>query len=73
LALPCFGERRYGCVQDNEIYLAIPPEPLAKAVEGLEKLVKNGIHYPIPFYGVLPEVVGEEIYTKYEKEFGRFN
>jgi len=73
LALPSFGERRYGHVQDNEVYLAIPPESLAKAVEGLEKLAKNGIHYPIPFYGVLPEVVVEEIYTKYEKEFGRFN
>jgi uncharacterized protein (DUF169 family) len=73
LALPCFGERRYGHVQDNEMYLAMPPESLAKAVGGIENLAKNGIRYPIPFYGVLPEVEAEGVYTKYEELFGRFN
>lgn len=66
LALPCFGERRYGHMQDSEMYLALPPDSLAKAIDGLENLTKNGVRYPIPFYGVLPEFKVEDVYKKYE-------
>jgi uncharacterized protein (DUF169 family) len=52
VAIPCFGERRFGHVQDDELVIAIPPASLIKGAEGLEKLVEKGIRYPIPLFGV---------------------
>ena len=52
LSVPCFAERRYGAVLDDELLLATPPEYLPKAIAGLERLSANGLRYPIPQYGV---------------------
>jgi len=50
LSIPCFAERRYGGVADDEMLMACPPEDFAKAVEGLHGLSKAGLRYPIvPF------------------------
>lgn len=51
LSIPCFAERRYGGVADDEMLLACPPQDLARAVEGLEGLNKAGLRYPIMPYG----------------------
>jgi hypothetical protein len=32
--------------------MALPPEYLAKAIEGMEALAKNGFRYPFPQYGI---------------------
>ena len=56
LALPCFPERRYGGVPDDELLMALKPEQLAKAVDGLKHLSANGLRYPIPPYGVQNDV-----------------
>jgi len=56
LALPCFPERRYGGVPDDELLLALKPAQLAKAVDGLKHLSANGLRYPIPPYGVQMDV-----------------
>ncbi|MDF2683614.1 MAG: hypothetical protein K0R47_4804 [Brevibacillus sp.] len=56
LSIPCFAERRYGGVLDDELLMALPPEFLLKAIDGLEKLSKNGLRYPIPQYGVQMDV-----------------
>lgn len=56
LSLPCFPERRYGGVPDDELLLALKPVQLAKAVLGVEQLAKNGLRYPIPPYGVQMDV-----------------
>jgi uncharacterized protein (DUF169 family) len=48
LAVPCFGERRYGGVEEDELVLALPPGMMGKAVEGLHKLWESGLRYPIP-------------------------
>lgn len=56
LALPCFPERRYGGVPDDELLMALKPAQLAKAVEGLKHLSTNGLRYPIPPYGVQIDV-----------------
>lgn len=47
LALPCFPERRYGGVPDDELLLALKPAQLAQAIEGLQRLAGNGLRYPI--------------------------
>lgn len=52
VSLPCFAERRYGGVPDDEMLMATPPEFIPKAIAGLEALSRNGLRYPIPNYGV---------------------
>ncbi|MCP3989517.1 MAG: DUF169 domain-containing protein [Actinomycetia bacterium] len=52
VSIPCFAERRYGGVQDDELLMATPPQFLPKAVAGLEALSRNGLRYPIPSYGI---------------------
>lgn len=51
LALPCFGERRFGEVMDDELVLALPPDMVSQAVEGLNILSKLGLRLPIPLHG----------------------
>lgn len=52
LSIPCFAERRYGGVLDDELLMAMPPRYLPKALEGVERLSRNGLRYPIPQYGI---------------------
>ena len=56
LSIPCFAERRYGGVLDDEMLMALPPDYLAKAVAGMEALAKNGLRYPFPQYGIQQDV-----------------
>ena len=56
LSIPCFAERRYGGVLDDEMLMAIPPEQLTKAIDGMRALSKNGFRYPFPQYGVQQDV-----------------
>lgn len=52
LSIPCYAERRYGGVLDDELLMAITPKDLVKAIEGMKQLSKNGLRYPIPQYGI---------------------
>ena len=52
LSIPCFAERRYGGVLDDEMLMALPPRYLPKAIEGMARLASNGLRYPIPQYGI---------------------
>lgn len=56
LSLPCFAERRYGGVPDEEMLMALSPAHLAKAVVGMKALAKNGLRYPIAPYGIQNDV-----------------
>lgn len=56
LAIPCYAERRYGGVLDDELLMALPVEDLAKAIEGMHALSKNGFRYPFPQYGIQQDV-----------------
>ncbi len=56
LSIPCFAERRYGGVMEDELLMAIPPSFLPKIIIGLDALSKNGLRYPIPQYGVNNDV-----------------
>jgi uncharacterized protein (DUF169 family) len=56
LSIPCFAERRYGGVLDEEMLMATPPEYLTKAIDGMKALAKNGFRYPFPQYGVQQDV-----------------
>jgi uncharacterized protein (DUF169 family) len=52
LSIPCFAERRYGGVLDEELLMALPPGYVPKLIAGLERLAANGLRYPIPPYGI---------------------
>jgi uncharacterized protein (DUF169 family) len=56
LSLPCYAERRYGGVPDEEMLMALRPAHLAKAITGMKALAKNGLRYPIPPYGIQSDV-----------------
>ena len=52
VSIPCYAERKFGGVQDDELLVALPPSYLPKVVEGLAALSKNGLRYPIPNHGI---------------------
>ncbi len=51
LTIPCYGERRYGHAQDDELVMALPAGVMEKALRGLETLYRRGIRYPISYAG----------------------
>lgn len=52
LAVPDYGERRFGSVQEDEMVIALPPNCLGKVIYGIKGLRKTaGLPYPIPFFG----------------------
>ena len=52
VSIPCYAERKFGGVQDDEMLIAMAPSYLPKLVEGLAALSKNGLRYPIPSHGI---------------------
>jgi uncharacterized protein (DUF169 family) len=56
LSIPCFAERRYGGVLDDEMLMALPTDQLEHAIAGMEALAKNGFRYPFPQYGIQQDV-----------------
>jgi len=52
LSIPCYAERKFGGVQDDEMLLALPPSFLPPIVEGLAALSRTGLRYPIPNHGL---------------------
>lgn len=50
ISIPCYAERRYGGVADDELLIAMPPSEFERGVLGLEALYKNGLRYPITPY-----------------------
>lgn len=52
LSIPCYAERRYGGVQDDEMLMALSPGHLLQSIEGMEALSRNGFRYPIAPYGI---------------------
>ena len=56
LSIPCFAERRYGGVLDDEMLMALPIDDLQKAITGMQALSKNGFRYPFAQYGIQQDV-----------------
>lgn len=56
LSIPCFAERRYGGVLDDEMLMALKPSDIAKALAGMQALTKNGLRYPFAQYGIQQDV-----------------
>ncbi len=56
MSLPCFAERRFAGVSDNEMLMAMTPDDLMKAVTGMEQLSKVGLRYPPAAYGTQMDI-----------------
>lgn len=56
LTIPCYGERRYGHAQDDELVMGIPAHLMEKALRGLEVLYRRGVRYPISYAGAEQDV-----------------
>lgn len=52
VSIPCFAERRFGGVQDDELLVSLRMEHVLEVLAGLEWLSQRGIRYPIAPYGV---------------------
>lgn len=52
LSLPCYAERRYGGVPDEEMLMALTPADLRTAIAGMQALARAGLRYPIPPFGI---------------------
>jgi dephospho-CoA kinase len=59
LTIPCYGERRYGHAQDDELVMAIPVDIIDKTLSGMEALYNRGIRYPISYAGAESDIAGE--------------
>ena len=51
ISIPCYAERRFGGVADDEMLLAMPPDEFLRGIEGVEGIGKVGLRFPIPPYG----------------------
>jgi len=56
LSIPCYGERRYGHAQDDELVMAVPASMMDKMIKGLEALYRRGVRYPISYAGAETDV-----------------
>lgn len=52
VSIPCYAERKFGGVQDDELLIAIPQKYIEQIIIGLVALSKNGLKYPIPNHGI---------------------
>jgi uncharacterized protein (DUF169 family) len=51
LSIPCYGERRFGHAQDDELVIGLPAEECSRILANLQTLYKRGIRYPISHFG----------------------
>jgi dephospho-CoA kinase len=58
LSIPCYGERRYGHAQDEDLVMALPAGMMEKALRGMEVLYRRGIRYPVSYAGAESDVTG---------------
>ncbi|UCD67669.1 MAG: DUF169 domain-containing protein [Betaproteobacteria bacterium] len=56
LSIPCFAERRYGGVLDDEMLMALPIAEWRMALTGMRALSRTGFRYPFSQYGVQQDV-----------------
>ncbi|MCK8602739.1 dephospho-CoA kinase [Desulfoferrobacter suflitae] len=56
LSIPCYGERRYGHTQDEDLVMAVPAGLMEKALQGMEALYRRGVRYPISYAGAEADI-----------------
>jgi len=49
--IPCYGERKFGHAQDDEVSMSVPAVLVDKVARNLNELSKRGVRYPISYFG----------------------
>lgn len=57
MALPCYADKKFAGVGENELRLTFTPEGLLRALEGVEGLFQNGLRYPIASYSLTSDIL----------------
>lgn len=57
LALPCYADKKFAGVADDELRLTLTPEGLARAVDGLDRMFSTGLRYPIAPYSLTTDIL----------------
>lgn len=67
MALPCFADRKFAGVSEQDLRLTFTPQGLKLAVEGVEGLFRNGLRYPIASYSLTSDILAglPEHYLKF--------
>lgn len=70
LTIPCYGERRYGHAQDDEMVMGLLPKHVEKVERNLEELYKRGICYPVSYAGSQLDI-SSVMPLSYQQSFGQ--
>jgi uncharacterized protein (DUF169 family) len=70
LTIPCYGERRFGHAQDDELVMGLPPKYVEKVERNLEELYKRGICYPVSYSGSQLDI-SSVMPLSYQQSFGQ--
>lgn len=57
MSLPCYADKKFAGMGENEVRLTFSPQDLVRAVNGLEGLSKNGLRYPIASYSLTSDIL----------------
>ena len=57
MALPCYADKKFAGMGENELRLTFTPKDFARAVQGLQGLYKNGLRYPIASYSLTSDIL----------------
>lgn len=61
VVLPCYGDRRFGHIEDDLMVFATPIEYLQEIAEGLAETHKLGVRYPVPIAGITSPLIIPDI------------
>lgn len=57
LALPCFADRKFCGIGEWELRVSLKPKDIARCLDGLKKLHKNGLRHPIAPVGLTADII----------------
>ena len=57
LGLPCYADKKFAGMSENEVRVSMTPEDTLKALEGLQTMSKNGLRYPIASYSLTSDIL----------------
>ena len=57
LALPCYADKKFAGLGENDLRLTFTPAGLVRALAGVEGMFKNGLRYPIASYSLTSDIL----------------
>ena len=57
MALPCYADRKFAGMGENDLRITFKPQDFVRAVNGLKGLYKNGLRYPIASYSLTSDIL----------------